>query len=587
MTPASIHNAEPAVNPTPDPTAAAAFVLPDPPTIEAGALDALARGLTILPVDPATKAPKVAAQAYIDGRRNMTPADVRRFARRGAVFGVALKPSRLVALDLDALDPTDAGPFAPCFTGPHVVLSRSGGRHAFYGRPDGMPAKRTIKAGALPVDILGKGYIILWAGHVPPPTELPPIVASVITNPPTSGGGAVGRASSGPRVELRIGADADDLRAFIGAECADVEQTIQGGRNDRLNLATFRTARRAHLAPGIEGEARAALELAGLASGLSLAEVRRTVAGAWERGQRNPYVPRPSRAPWIQGDNPTTEATPAPWAGWFASADAFIVEHVKHPAARERDRRLAEVAADTADGDGAFTIGTRVLAQRAGVSPTSAARGARHMVEVGLWEVASPPDLDLMEGTRKATGYRLARPFGDGDTFQGMGAPTGRVSPSAKSSVALRVGFGKHASDGVAYLSTRWRTYDVLRREHDAGRSITVVALAGVLGMARRTIADHLTYFHARGVLNRTEEATGGRPRGLWTLAADAGQAIARVTEWGRATLDKRWRAAQAAWAALRAWAGRPTPARGEQSFGLRIDRFAKEHGAVVSAVPS
>lgn len=592
----SLHSADDSVNPDGNP-------LPDRATIIAGALDALAQNCYIVPVDPADKAPmptgglkpngeprRFLTQPYLDGKRNLTPADVERWAARGALFAVAPKPSGLIVLDLDALDPNDAGPLSDCFAGPHVTPTRSGGRHAWHIRPAGLAPERKIKAEGLPVDVLGAGYVILWSGAVP--ADLPPLPPAVLPliDPPrpatTSGNGASmrgGRPSGGPCPHWPSdGSSADDLRAFVGAECADVERTTTGARNNRLNLATFRTARRAWAAPEVEGEARAALELAGLATGLPLAEVRRTIAGAWERGTRNPFIPRPPRRD-DQGPAGEDCQLDASRAAWAADADTFIRQNVKNGAAKERNRRLVEKSAELAGDDDLFACGVRSLGQRAGLSEASAARGAREIVALGVWEIVTPWSIDADTGKRKPTVYRLSRAFGDGDTvFQPFGSG-GSVSPAAKRvPVALRVGLGKRAADSPAYLSTRWRTYIELRKAGDAGERRSAQAVADVLGIARRTAADHVKQLEALGVVDCQSEATGGRPRGLWAIAAAAGQAVARVTEWGRATLEKRWRRIQRAWAALDARGGAPPPSPDEQSFTLRVERFARENGGVV-----
>lgn len=552
-----------------------ASVNPDRATIVAGALDALARGCYILPVNPADKAPMVAsAQAFLDGRRNLDPAAVEHYAARGARFAVALKPSGLVALDLDALDPSEAGPLASHFAGPHVTPTRSGGRHAWYVRPRDVPARRRIRpvTGAA-VDVLAAGYAILWAGFLPPAGELPPDVARLLSDPsPTSPPPA-----PAPRCPLPDVGDADDLRAFVSGECADVETMREGGRNSRLNVATFRVARRAWLAPGIEHEARAALELAGLAAGLPLAEVRRTIAGAWARGARNPWIPRAASSPAARPLAPDV-------ATWHADADAFIRRTVKNPAARERNRRLVEAAAELAGDGDTFSIGGRAMGQRAGLSGASAARGMRELIALGVFGLVAPWSIDPATHKHKPAVYSLARGFGGADTISAFLAPPGSVSPAAKSvSTALRVGLGKRAADTPAYLSTRWRSWSALSA---AGRRMTPAELGAAVGVARRTAADHLAYFAALALVECQSQATGGRPSGLWTVAAGAAAAVARVTEWGRVTIARRWSRIRAAWAALAARRG-PPPLSGAQAFALRVERFARDAGAVVTVTPA
>lgn len=592
----SLHNHTAGVNPSPGldvnlPT----YHRPPAGAIIAGALDALARGAYLLAVNPADKTPMVAsAQAYLDGRRNLTAGDVEWYEGRGALFAVALKPSGLVVGDLDAPDLDDAGPLASHFAGPHVSPTRSGGRHAWFTRPRGVPAKRRIKPvpGAA-VDVLAGGYAILWAGFLPPAAELPPDIARILTDPPPpppmpppAGGGR------GPSWSPAEDGTADDVRAWIAVECDDVARSTDGGRNNRLNLATFRIARRAWLAPGIEAEARAALELAGGAAGLPLAEVRRTIAGAWARGARQPWLPRDPKHP--AGDG--SRALAPDVATWQAVADAFIRQAVKNGAARERNRRLIEKSAELASaGDGeTFSIGGRAMGQRAGLSGASAARGMRDLVELGALTLVAPWSIDAATHKHKPAVYRLARAFGGGETVSGIGGGQGggvslsdrgdSVSLSAKRvSTALRVGLGKRAPDAPAYLSTRWRSWAALSA---AARPMTAAELGAAVGVARRTAADHVAYFRALAMVEGKSEATGGRPAGLWAVASGAAAAVARVTEWGRTTIARRWSRIKAAWAALAARAA-PLPLPDAQSFGLRVERIARAAGAVVTVTPA
>lgn len=561
-------------------------VNPDGGAIIAGALDALARGAYLLPVKP-NKAPMVAsAQEYLDGRRNLSPADVEHYAGRGALFAVALKPSGLVVLDLDALDPAEAGPLAGCFAGPHVTPTRSGGRHAWYVRPGDVKPRRKIKAEGLPVDVLGGGYAILWSGYVPANLpELPP-AAAFLTRPPDDpapgGAPSPGARPAGPDVDL-TGDDRERyVRAALAGECAAVEATAEGARNSRLTVGSFRVGRVLHLAPHLRGEAEAALELAARAAGLSEREARGCVRAAVARGEACPRMPAeravagPRRA---DAPSPATAAATA-WAAW---ADALVCRTVKNGAARERDRRLVEAIASHVRPDGTIARGTRLLGQDAGLSPASAGRGMVDLVGLGALDLDTPAAWDTDAGRWHASVYRLRDPFGEGDTSPVGARAQPSVSPPPKGAeptpTALRVGLGKRGADCPAYVSSRARTYAALR----AVGAAPVDVLAESAGVSPRTAREHLSRLEDEGIAERrATEATGGRPRAVWALAAGAAAAIARVTEWGRATLRIRWRRIVREWEALRAWAGR-VPARGAQAFGARVDAWGRSVGAVVT----
>lgn len=242
---ARVHAVQPGITAELDPTLVALGPMIDLPDVEtriAGALDGLDRGLTLLPVDPATKAPIGLAQPYLDGRRNLTPAEVERHARRGAFFAVCNEPSGVITGDLDATDPAAAGPWAEHFTGPHVALTRRMGRHAFYVRPDGTPARRVIRAEGRPVDILGKGYTILWTGHMPEPVELPPDLAAVLDPPKPRAPGLTGL----PVVPvLPVASDRGEAYALaaIASAAADVAALPEGQRQDGLTRTGFNLGR--------------------------------------------------------------------------------------------------------------------------------------------------------------------------------------------------------------------------------------------------------------------------------------------------------------------------------------------------------
>lgn len=574
-------------------------VNPDGGAIIAGALDALARGFYILPVDPADKAPmptgklkpngepqRFSAQPHIDGKRNLTPADVERWAARGAMFAVCPKPSGLTPLDLDALDPADAGPLAPYFAGPHVTPTRSGGRHAWYVRPDGMEPRRKIKAEKLPVDVLGAGYVILWSGFVPANLpELPPAAAAFLTrtpdDPAPGGAPSTGARPPGPDVDL-TGDDRERyVRAALAGECAAVEATAEGARNSRLTVGAFRVGRVLHLAPHLRGEAEAALELAALATGLGEREARGCVRAALARGEACPRMPaeRPPRAELPDAPSPATAAATA----WAARADALVCRNVRNGAARERDRRLVEAIASHARPDGTIARGTRLLGQDAGLSPASAGRGMVDLVGLGALDLDTPAAWDTDAGRWHPAVHRLRDPFGEGDTSPVGASAQLTVSPPPKGAeptpAALRVGLGKRGADCPAYLSSRARTYAALRAVGAGG----VDVLAESAGVSPRTAREHLSRLEDEGIAERrATEATGGRPRAVWALASGAAAAIARVTEWGRATLRARWRRIVREWEALRAWAGR-VPARGAQAVGARVDAWGRSVGAVVT----
>lgn len=619
MSRTSLHNHTAGVNPSPGldvnlPT----YHRPPAGAIIAGALDALARGAYLLPVNPADKTPMVAsAQAYLDGRRNLTAGDVERYAGRGALFAVALGPTSLVVGDLDAPDLDGAGPLASHFAGPHVSPTRSGGRHAWFTRPRDVPAKRRIKPvpGAA-VDVLAGGYAILWAGFLPPAAELPPDIARILTDPPPhtpmplpadlpalppaaaayltrppddpapGGAPSPGPRPAGPDVDL-TGDDRERyVRAALAGECAAVEATAEGARNSRLTVGAFRVGRVLHLAPHLRGEAEAALELAALATGLSEREARGCVRAALARGEACPRMPaeRAVAGPrHADAPSPATAAATA-WAAW---ADALVCRNVRNGAARERNRRLVEAITSRARADGTIARGTRLLGQDAGLSPASAGRGMVDLVALGALDLDTPAAWDTDAGRWHASVYRLGDPFGGSETSPVGASAQPSVSLPPKASeptpTALRVGLGKRGADCPAYLSSRARTYAALR----AVGAAPVDVLAEAAGVSPRTAREHLSRFEDEGIAEeRGTESTGGRPRAVWALASGAAAAIARVTEWGRATLRARWRRIVREWEALRAWAGR-VPARGAQAVGARVDAWGRSVGAVVTVTPA
>lgn len=571
--------------------AGATSVNPARGAIIAGALDALARGYTVLPVGAGDdgKAPMVeAVQPYLDGRRNLTAAAIRKHAARGALFAVCPGPSGLVVVDVDTDDHAAAGPLAACAIGAHVVPSRSSGRvHAWYTRPAGVPARRVTHPDKLPVDVLGGGYVILWAGYVPADLPaLPPAAAAYLTRPPDDpapgGAPSPGPRPAGPDVDL-TGDDRERyVRAALAGECAAVEATAEGARNSRLTVGAFRVGRVLHLAPHLRGEAEAALELAALATGLSEREARGCVRAALARGEACPRMPaeRAVAGPrHADAPSPATAAATA-WAAW---ADALVCRNVRNGAARERNRRLVEAITSRARADGTIARGTRLLGQDAGLSPASAGRGMVDLVALGALDLDTPAAWDTDAGRWHASVYRLSDPFGGSDTSPVGASAQPSVSLPPKASeptpTALRVGLGKRGADCPAYLSSRARTYAALR----AVGAAPVDVLAESAGVSPRTAREHLSRFEDEGIAEeRGTESTGGRPRAVWALASGAAAAIARVTEWGRATLRARWRRIVREWEALRAWAGR-VPARGAQAVGARVDAWGRSVGAVVT----
>lgn len=222
-------------------TQAGAWALPTVADRIAGALDALDRGAFLLPVDPATKAPYPGfrAQPYLDGRRNLDQHQVERWAARGAVFAVALKPSGVLVADLDTRDPGAVGALAACFAGEHVTPTRSGGRHAWYRRPAGLPARRIIRAGGLPLDLLSHGIAVLWTGRMPPLADLPPELVAALRPPdkpkppkPTSSAPAPG--SGSPAALPGTGRAAAYLRAAFDGAAVAVAALPEGTRQDGL-----------------------------------------------------------------------------------------------------------------------------------------------------------------------------------------------------------------------------------------------------------------------------------------------------------------------------------------------------------------
>ncbi len=134
------------------------------------------------------------------------------------------------------------------------------------------------------------------AGGTPPPA-----VAAPAPSPHVNG---IGR--------LIHGTNGSDLTRYVQSaidrECARVEMTPPGGRNDALNTAAFNLGLLAHWPEMLLQDARQALLIAALRAGLGDLESRKTIESGWTGGAARPRERPEPTGPKIATTNGTTTA---------------------------------------------------------------------------------------------------------------------------------------------------------------------------------------------------------------------------------------------------------------------------------------
>lgn len=275
-----------------------------------------ARGLPVFPCHPGTKAPLTpqgfkSATTARDGVAALWAAHPR--AMVGIPTGAG---SGVFVLDLDTCP--DIGTalgeawlatvgLSDLLNGPGAQTP-SGGRHVYF-RADG-PAQglgNTVGRIAPKVDTRGNGGYIIAPGslradgraylatHGGLGAALPPLplaIAHALDRKPMA---PPPPALPARPVPMGEGATAWGA-AVLWGELLGVAHAPAGTRNDRLNRAAFAVARAAVAGRIDAAQAQAQLEAAALSAGLTLSEIRPTIASGWAKGLLHPRHPKDTRS---------------------------------------------------------------------------------------------------------------------------------------------------------------------------------------------------------------------------------------------------------------------------------------------------
>ena len=313
-------------------------------TCRQAALRYAARGWAVFPCCVGSKFPAT-KHGFKDATTN--PDQIARWWTENANYNVAIRTGDgLYAVDVD--DP--AWPLRQALPPTLVSQTPRGGFHYLFATTERLP-NTTSSIGdkidsrgdggyivAAPSQVAGKLY--RWEDEMAELAPLPEWVARLVRpaarhdpTPPTTS--IVPYRASGS-------ASAYGDRA-LRDEYEKVSRNPEGGRNNQLNVSTFRIAQLVAGGQLDEQHARGMMIQAGMASGLGERESSRTVESAWVKGMETPRAPAP-------------RADPAPGVEFYVEADveplpddppsATKVKRAVQPPDDRRQHQLIERVAD-------------------------------------------------------------------------------------------------------------------------------------------------------------------------------------------------------------------------------------------------
>lgn len=327
----------------------------NPQTLREAAIRAASRNWAVFPLSPRTKIPLVpkseGGRGCLDASCDIATVDAWWERTPDANIGLSCgTPSGVFVVDIDLhLPKVKPKPGQVLVSGVeawaellafHGVIATAiqhtggGGQQYVFRLPSGREVKNRVgtllsdgRLAAIDVRSTG-GYVVLppsihpdgpaytWLVRMPPadcPAWLLDLVAPIREAPAP--------APAAPRPLLGEGPARKYLAKVLDTACAAIASTIEG-RHDAINRHAFTVGGWIAGNPGVisEGEAETALVAAGLATGKSEREVRRTVRDALTKGQQTPIaIPErdfPQRAPQRAVDHQDDA-----WGGPAAEAD--------------------------------------------------------------------------------------------------------------------------------------------------------------------------------------------------------------------------------------------------------------------------
>lgn len=245
------------------------------------------RGFPVFPVAVRGKAPLLSGSGYLDATTNVE--QVRRWwtdhprANIGAVPGAA----GLIVLDWDSEEAEREVQRLGLYAEPRPIVRTARGEHIYARHPGGTIGNRNlgpihVRADRgyvlLPPSVHPSGHVYTWARRCAA-IELPPAALRALRRDEER------RQRAPSDSKAPVDADTPRRRAYvvaaIEAECLELAQTSEGGRNNRLNEAAFSLARFVDTGEADPAKLADTLHYAASHTGLPDHEIERTIRSAF------------------------------------------------------------------------------------------------------------------------------------------------------------------------------------------------------------------------------------------------------------------------------------------------------------------